>query len=173
MVSLTNSTSECLLQNIAGILRMKETKNNLQSDAELHLSRQLLYKTSFKPKVLFGEQRSWRKYHTSQTYQFDIIINVDWKHLSHRWSWKWFLVCLWRWWFCQVSDTENHSKHVTLTISILRLNDFLKCMTRRDDVGKMANAVNISENLSKILLLFWRKEKNNNYIKMNKLYTSN
>lgn len=46
-------------------------------------------------------------------------------------------------------------------------------MTRRDDVGKMANAVNISENLSKILLLFWRKEKNNNYIKMNKLYTSN
>lgn len=31
-------------------------KKTLQSDAELHLSRQLLYKTSFKPKVLFGGQ---------------------------------------------------------------------------------------------------------------------
>lgn len=38
LVNLANSTSECLLLNIAGILRKKETKNNLQSDAELHLS---------------------------------------------------------------------------------------------------------------------------------------
>lgn len=56
----------------------------------------------------------------------------------------------------QNSDTENDSEHVTLT-SILRLNDFLKCMTRQ--CGKRANAVNISENLSKILLLFWERRK--------------
>lgn len=43
-------------------------------------------------------------------------------------------------------------------------------MTRQR--GKRANAVNISENISKTLTLLG-KEKNNNYIKMNKLYTSN
>lgn len=56
----------------------------------------------------------------------------------------------------QNSDTENDSEHVTLT-TILRLNDFLTCMTRQR--GKRANAVNISEHLSKILLLFWERRK--------------
>lgn len=54
----------------------------------------------------------------------------------------------------QNSDTER----VTLTRSILRLNDFLKRTTRRRG-KKRANAVNISENLSKILLLFWERRK--------------
>lgn len=30
-----------------------------------------------------------------------------------------------------LSDTENYSKHDTLTKSVLTLNDFLKCMTRQ------------------------------------------
>lgn len=38
--------------------RILLVKKKLKSDAELQLSRQLLYKTSFEPKVLFWGQRA-------------------------------------------------------------------------------------------------------------------
>lgn len=134
MVNLTNSTSECLLQNIAGILRKKETKNNLQSDAELHLSRHLLYKTSFKPKVLLGSREAGGKITPAKPACLILLLLLLLMLIENTsvidGAGNGFSFV------CGDDDfvkfqTQNHSKHVTLTKSILRLNDFLKCMTRQ------------------------------------------
>lgn len=125
---------------------------NLIWDSELHLCRQLLCKTSFKPKVLFGG-REWFLVN-----QFNLPVcyyTVDQKHLKSLLEMPFFFRGN-DGGFCQVSYSgELLFICMCYSIrSILGLNDFLKCTTK----WARANAANISESLSKNTVTLLEKE---------------